>query len=123
MKFEMKTIKRKGIPYNVLYVNGIKNDFAITNHYLLEVCSLAGTREANRVFALFALENELVKQIGKLTAKDKKSLEKVIQNTIDEAHANPCKHETGSGLFVVSAFKSINHDIHECSLCGKIVRL
>jgi predicted HicB family RNase H-like nuclease len=123
MKFEMKTVKKKGIPYNVLYVNGIKNEFSITNHYLLEVCSLAGTREANRVFALFAIENDLVKQVGKLTAKDKKSLEKVIQKAIDDAHENPCKHEIYKGLVVESTFVSINHDIHECSLCGKIVRL
>jgi hypothetical protein len=26
-------------------------------------------------------------------------------------------------LVVESTFVSINHDIHECSLCGKIVRL
>lgn len=122
MKFEMKITKRKGIPYNVLFVDGVKSNFTITNNYLLEICSLANTTEANKVFALFAIE-EVVSAFKQLKSRDRKSLEKVIQKTIDQAHKNPCKHEEVNGPLSFSAFKSINHDIHECTLCGKVVRL
>jgi len=122
MKFEMKTVKKKGIPYNVLYANGKKTGFSITDNYVREICDYAYTRNANKVFALFSIENDMSKY-GKVTDKDKKSLELIIQTMIDEAHKNPCKHEIGSGLHATSTFKSINHDIHECSLCGKVARL
>jgi hypothetical protein len=120
MHIEMRKVKRKGFPCHALFVDGKDVKWHLPDSSLMEFCGLANSRVSDEVFDIFAASLYVSKKIKKkMTVKDIRNLQAAVQKAIDETFKDPCAHKDGDE----STWKSVNHDIHQCSKCGAVARI